>query len=145
MPAPHSPEERTRALHRARRTTWLVLLIGLALLIAGGAEVLTADGGPLVLGGAVALLLGLATCVVAERRLSRIAYALKPSRMRRTWGSGGVRTHDNNDAVHWAAVAWFGSHGEGSGGGGGGGFWDGFGGGDFGGGGGGDGGGGGGG
>jgi hypothetical protein len=133
MSAPPSSErdqERTRALRRARRTTWLVLLAGLALLIAGGAEVLTASAGPLVLAGAVALLAGIAICVLAERRLSRIAYALKPSRLRRTWSGGGVQTRES-DVVHWAAIGWFGGHGEGSGGGGGG-FWDGFGGGDFG-------------
>ena len=133
MSAPHSSErdqERTRALRRARRTTRLVLIGGLALLLAGGAEVLTADDGPLVLAGAIALLLGIAICVLAERRLSRIAYALKPPRHRRTWSGPSVQTRES-DVVHWAAIGWFGGHGEGSGGGSGG-FWDGFGGGDFG-------------
>jgi uncharacterized membrane protein YgcG len=130
MSAPLSSErdqERTRALRRARRITWLVLIGGLALLLAGGAEILTADAGPLVLAGGVALLTGIAICVLAERRLSRIAYVLKPPRLRRTWSSGGAQTRDS-DVVHWAAVGWFGGHGEGSGGGGGG-FWDSFGGG----------------
>jgi hypothetical protein len=133
MSAPPSSErqqEHVRLLRRARRRTWLVMLGGLALLVAGGANVLTADAGPLVLAGAVALLAGIAVCVLAERRLSRIAYVLKPPRLRRTWSSAGVHSRES-DAVHWAAVGWFGGHGGGSEGGGGG-FWDGFGGGDFG-------------
>jgi hypothetical protein len=141
--APHASQreqEHARLLRRAGRRTWLVMIGGLALLVAGGAGVLTADAGPLVLAGAVALLAGIAVCVLAERRLSRIAYALTPPRLRRTWSSAGVQSRES-DAIHWAAVGWFGGHGASDRGGGG--FWDGFGGGDFGGGGGGDGGGGG--
>jgi hypothetical protein len=133
MSAPPSSER----LRGARRNTWIVLAGGVLLILAGGAEVLTSDAGPLVLAGAVALLTGIAICVLAERRLSRIAYAMNPPRMRRDWS--GIEARES-DTLHWAAIGWFGGGGSEGGGGS---FWGSFGGGDFGGGGGGDGGGGG--